>query len=185
LELLPKGVETQLKKDSRHPFILYETALISKKGYASSRTTPPKEIAVWIMMVSLVLGCSSRYEGELPNDCTDQADNDRDGEFDCQDNGCINAPKCIEAAKEPEPPVLTIDWDALDHKNQTVFFRDVLFSGKAVVFFDNGQLGLEHTYKNGKLEGQQLGWHEDGKKRSIWFYKNDKPEGKQQEWHES
>lgn len=34
------------------------------------------------------------YEGAAAGDCTDGADNDRDGYFDCADNGCWNAPDC-------------------------------------------------------------------------------------------
>ena len=34
------------------------------------------------------------YEGGAAGDCTDRADNDRDGYFDCEDNGCWGSPDC-------------------------------------------------------------------------------------------
>lgn len=37
----------------------------------------------------------SRTEGQLPGDCTDGADNDLDGLFDCADSGCSGAPACV------------------------------------------------------------------------------------------
>jgi hypothetical protein len=32
-----------------------------------------------------------RFEGENPGDCSDDADNDADGFFDCDDQGCANS----------------------------------------------------------------------------------------------
>ncbi len=34
-------------------------------------------------------------EGDGPEECRDGADNDQDGYFDCQDNGCWNSPDCL------------------------------------------------------------------------------------------
>ena len=34
------------------------------------------------------------YEGDAPGECVDRADNDQDGLFDCQDEGCANSPDC-------------------------------------------------------------------------------------------
>lgn len=38
----------------------------------------------------------SRFEGESAGDCTDGADNDVDGAFDCDDDGCAGAPDCLD-----------------------------------------------------------------------------------------
>ncbi|RZO60005.1 MAG: hypothetical protein EVA89_13870, partial [Sandaracinaceae bacterium] len=35
-----------------------------------------------------------RQEGTIAGDCTDGADNDGDGAFDCDDSGCTRAPSC-------------------------------------------------------------------------------------------
>jgi len=40
------------------------------------------------------------HEGDQPGECSDGADNDRDGDFDCKDSQCAGAPVCAEA----EPP---------------------------------------------------------------------------------
>jgi formylglycine-generating enzyme required for sulfatase activity len=40
-------------------------------------------------------------EGAAAGDCTDRADNDEDGAFDCEDDGCASSPDC---AVEPAPP---------------------------------------------------------------------------------
>ena len=34
------------------------------------------------------------YEGDGPGECTDKADNDQDGKFDCDDDGCAGSPDC-------------------------------------------------------------------------------------------
>lgn len=43
------------------------------------------------------LGCGDlfpEYEGDIAGECTDGADNDRDGAFDCNDSDCLGAPEC-------------------------------------------------------------------------------------------
>jgi len=42
------------------------------------------------------------FEGRDPGDCSDRADNDVDGLYDCDDDGCVAAPDCIEA-DDPTP----------------------------------------------------------------------------------
>lgn len=49
------------------------------------------------LLLSLALsGCGGDplVEGQSPGDCTDGADNDADGAFDCEDDGCAGAPDC-------------------------------------------------------------------------------------------
>ncbi|MBN1773430.1 MAG: hypothetical protein JXB32_19365 [Deltaproteobacteria bacterium] len=54
----------------------------------------------WIVTLALVVaGCSddgaaSGYEGDLPGECSDGADNDRDGLYDCGDPDCAASPAC-------------------------------------------------------------------------------------------
>ena len=57
---------------------------------------------VSIFLVTLLGGCSEdgsgsdgEYEGDDPLECSDNADNDRDGLFDCADEGCAGAANCI------------------------------------------------------------------------------------------
>ena len=49
------------------------------------------------------------FEGDEPGECTDGADNDRDGLFDCDDPGCEGAPDC------------TTDSDADENQYRQVF----------------------------------------------------------------
>jgi hypothetical protein len=47
-------------------------------------------------LLALWLGCSPTLEeGRTAGDCTDAADNDGDGIFDCDDDGCAASPECV------------------------------------------------------------------------------------------
>lgn len=51
----------------------------------------------YLILALLVCACSSgtdRVEGTMPGDCTDDADNDGDGLFDCADPSCMGAAVC-------------------------------------------------------------------------------------------
>lgn len=60
-------------------------------------------------LIIVSLGCddgeqSVLYEGDEPSECTDGADNDRDGRFDCDDDGCAGHPECtVERADAVVP----------------------------------------------------------------------------------
>ena len=43
----------------------------------------------------------SEYEGDDPGECSDGADNDQDGFFDCADNECMMSPDCEETPGTP------------------------------------------------------------------------------------
>jgi hypothetical protein len=59
----------------------------------------PRAVAA---LTVLLFGCGP-YEGDDPGECTDGADNNRDGLFDCDDEGCLGSPDCVGA----EPPTTT------------------------------------------------------------------------------
>ncbi len=46
------------------------------------------------MIFLLSCGEAEKTEGMTPGDCTDGADNDGDGDFDCDDDGCAGSPDC-------------------------------------------------------------------------------------------
>ena len=52
---------------------------------ASDDPTPPTE--------------EVRWEGQYPGECADEADNDGDGLFDCDDSDCEGAPNCEEETR--------------------------------------------------------------------------------------
>jgi hypothetical protein len=52
------------------------------------------------------LSCATeRVEGQIPGDCTDGADNDEDGFFDCADPSCEPAPACSGDDDDSTPPL--------------------------------------------------------------------------------
>ena len=51
-----------------------------------------------LLLLVLLSGCPQ--EGTQPGDCSDGADNDSDGVFDCQDDGCAGSPEC-QSSDEP------------------------------------------------------------------------------------
>ena len=62
---------------------------------------------VWLLFCSLGLSACGAAEGTEPGHCSDGADNDGDGDFDCADDGCAGAPRCVqsgEAAGEAAAP---------------------------------------------------------------------------------
>jgi len=55
---------------------------------------------VQLLPLVVMLACTGRapYEGDDPGECSDGADNDRDGWFDCDDSDdsdCTNSPDCV------------------------------------------------------------------------------------------
>jgi len=54
------------------------------------------QAALVAVQICLGMGCTADllYEGRLPGECSDAADNDIDGLFDCNDPGCAGAPAC-------------------------------------------------------------------------------------------
>ena len=65
-------------------------------------------------LLSLLVACGEkaekRMEGTEVGDCTDRADNDGDGLFDCDDDGCAGAPDCMDVVDTGD----TIDTDTTD-----------------------------------------------------------------------
>ncbi len=47
-----------------------------------------------IAVVSLLTGCPVSFEGGQPGECSDDADNDGDGLFDCNDDDCSGSQAC-------------------------------------------------------------------------------------------
>jgi hypothetical protein len=47
-----------------------------------------------LSLLVAITGCDTDVEGDEPGECSDGADNDRDGAFDCDDSNCAGAPAC-------------------------------------------------------------------------------------------
>lgn len=63
------------------------------------------------MRLLLLLACGAQ-EGTGVGDCTDAADNDGDGLFDCADDGCLGAPDCTDEADADTDSDADADTDA-------------------------------------------------------------------------
>ena len=62
-----------------------------------------KKLIVFAFLLSFSSACSDqdeRIEGTQPGDCTDGADNDADGKFDCKDDSCAGSPDCEEPVEK-------------------------------------------------------------------------------------
>ena len=167
---------------------------------------------IWLL---LHLACSSRYEGELPNDCNDGADNDKDGLFDCQDNGCTNSPICnqsssntIQGSSTPSNTLaqtvncnLIVFTEGLNMFNNTPFtgrceglergfkveenYKDGKLHGTRTFWSQNGQKSSEENYKEGKWHGTVTQWYKNGQKEYENNFKDGKKHGTQTEWYDN
>jgi antitoxin component YwqK of YwqJK toxin-antitoxin module len=59
------------------------------------------------------------------------------------------------------------------------------YTGKLVVFHENGQKREERNYVDGKAQGKQEEWYEDGQKWSEKNYLNGKEHGSYERWYEN
>ena len=59
------------------------------------------------------------------------------------------------------------------------FYRDGKLEGEEKAWWENGQLEYQTVYKDGKREGEQKGWWDNGQPRYQEFYKDGKREGEQ------
>ena len=63
-------------------------------------------LLITVLAVTMVAGCggssggttAAAVEGQNPGECTDRADNDADGQFDCDDSDCAGSPDCQDAS---------------------------------------------------------------------------------------
>ena len=60
---------------------------------------------MWFLVLSgcLLFPSEERFEGDDPGECSDLADNDRDGLYDCDDSDCAASPECEDDGLLPGP----------------------------------------------------------------------------------
>ncbi len=56
-----------------------------------------KKLTTAILAI-VICGCGQQFEGDEPLECEDGADNDNNGLFDCDDEGCAASPACQDDA---------------------------------------------------------------------------------------
>jgi hypothetical protein len=60
----------------------------------------------WSLALLVLIGCGgddAPAEGTTAGDCSDAADNDADGLFDCDDDGCAGSPDCVGTDENAAP----------------------------------------------------------------------------------
>jgi uncharacterized protein with FMN-binding domain len=70
-------------------------------------------------------------------------------------------------------------------KEREANYKDGKVDGLLVQWHENGQKRSEANYKDGKRDGRQVSWHENGQKRSEGNYKDGKLDGLWLIWHEN
>lgn len=69
--------------------------LTSTRSVATPAARPVAlSIGLLVLLLAVPAFAQDDYEGDGPGECTDRADNDRDGKFDCDDDGCKGSPDC-------------------------------------------------------------------------------------------
>ena len=63
-----------------------------------------------------------------------------------------------------------------ERDNYTYYLNDKLYSGTATSYYDDGQIKVRRSFKDGKDHGLWTGWHANGQKR----FEGDRREGKAQ-----
>ncbi len=74
---------------------------------------------VWVVALSGCIFGSKDIEGDEPFECEDGADNDQNGDFDCDDEGCQDSPDCDDV--DDVPTFTAGDDDDDDDDIPTVF----------------------------------------------------------------
>ena len=73
-----------------------------------TRLFPVGTVVVLVgLLIPIAANAQNDYEGDEAGECTDGADNDRDGKFDCEDDGCSGSPDCRNTETRggaPAPP---------------------------------------------------------------------------------
>ncbi len=69
------------------------------------RSPSPSFAGAWVAGALWLAACASPTEGTEGGDCRDGADNDRDGFFDCDDDGCWGSPDCGESDADTDADV--------------------------------------------------------------------------------
>ena len=94
---------------------------VDKKTLARKYMRNDSSLVVLLLLLSVISGCiggddstPALFEGDEPGECSDGADNDQDGLFDCNDPNCAGAAFCLE-------PVVDDDSDNQNETNNDEF----------------------------------------------------------------
>lgn len=71
------------------------------RSLLASRLILPLLVLLLVACGDYTIHVAAPDEGDDPGECSDLADNDENGFFDCDDDGCIGAPECLEGPDAP------------------------------------------------------------------------------------
>ena len=69
---------------------------------STSASRALRHLAALAQVVWCLASCQQPTEGTSPAECSDSADNDGDGLFDCNDPSCVDAPACVNTADDDD-----------------------------------------------------------------------------------
>ncbi len=73
---------------------------------------PPQRLGLLLLSGVIAFGCTEanhRNEGDDPGECADGADNDRDGDYDCDDSECAGSPDCRSLKPTADTDTVTVN----------------------------------------------------------------------------
>lgn len=132
------------------------------------RPALPLLFTSWLV---LSLACAAKeIEGDTPAECTDRADNDADGDYDCQDEDCAGSPDCYK------PPTSDGDTDSdsdsdsdtdADSCAENPPTGDRLSLWEPAAFVDNAEVSGTDGWASGYAEDPWRGFVSGG---TAWAY---------------
>ena len=100
----------------------------------------------------------------------------------------------IEFARNFEEPVTEVkaelggvNYKELEFRgfDKIAYHKGSPYTGKVIIYYENGKKEKEANYKDGKLDGLHVFWHENGQKSWEGNYKDGKEDGLLVEWYEN
>ena len=79
-----------------------------------------------LTIFTLILGvsaCTQSVEGQFPGECSDEADNDLNGLFDCADVSCAQSPACADDTDNTDDTDAVVDTDVPTTTTRTADMR--------------------------------------------------------------
>ena len=78
-----------------------------------------------------------------------------------------------------------VDFDSLEERESLFYQNNEPFSGWIKGMYDSGQVKGIGRFKEGKPDGLQTAWHENGQKWNETTFKDGKEDGPFTEWHDN
>ena len=67
--------------------------------------------------------------------------------------------------------VKEVSFHELKEVNGKQYYSSVPFSGIATTYFDNGQMSIQYSFKEGLKSGLERHWYDNGRAKAKYIYK--------------